>query len=209
MPEKRWTPGRIWEGETAVVIGSGPSLTKQDREHTKGRARVIALNREWRWTPWADILYVCDGKYFFLQDADGHDALTHFNGHVVTQDYRAVAERPRLKWVEVSGREGLSTTPGFVRSGRTSAHQAINLACQLGVVRVLLLGIDLKFAPDGRQHHYPEPKMGLKSEALEIMARYFPSLVEPLNEFGVEVVNCSPSSALDLFPKARIQEVLA
>lgn len=218
VPE-RWTPGPIWEGETAVIIGSGPSLTKQDRDYTQGKARVVALNREWFWTPWADMLYACDGKYFFTQDDQPHGgkaAYKHFGGLIVTQDFRAAADLPNLKWVEISppgiknmaDLSGYDDRPGYIRSGKGSCYQTMNLLGHLGVKRILLLGIDMKFAPDGRQHHYSEPPRGLAISAIERMRTFFDSIAGHLEARGIEVINCSPDSAVEAFPKARIYEVL-
>ena len=57
---KAWRAGGQWAGDTCCILATGPSLTPDQAEYAKGKARVIAVNDAWRLAPWADILYACD-----------------------------------------------------------------------------------------------------------------------------------------------------
>jgi hypothetical protein len=49
-----------WTGETAIIIGTGPSATECDLAAVEGRARVFAIKSSWRLAPFADALYGLD-----------------------------------------------------------------------------------------------------------------------------------------------------
>jgi hypothetical protein len=50
---------KLWPGSTVVCLGTGPSLTAEDVEAVRGRAKVIAINNAHALAPWADVLYAC------------------------------------------------------------------------------------------------------------------------------------------------------
>ena len=56
-----WSIPPEWTGETAFLLGGGPSLKGFNAECLRGR-RVIAINNSWELAPWADVLYFCDEK---------------------------------------------------------------------------------------------------------------------------------------------------
>jgi len=54
----------MWIDETVVIIGGGPSLTMDQLEYVKGRAKTIGINDAYLIAPWIDILYACDLKWW-------------------------------------------------------------------------------------------------------------------------------------------------
>ena len=56
------TVPRVWPGETVVCIASGPSLTRDDVEYCRGRAKVLVINTSILLAPWADAFHACDGR---------------------------------------------------------------------------------------------------------------------------------------------------
>lgn len=108
------------------------------------------------------------------------------------------------------GREnpGLSLESTTLLSGRHGGYQAINFAALAGGNPILLLGYDMKHA-DGRDHFegggHPVPT----TEAdLKAYAKRYRTMVEPLKRIGVTVLNCTPGSALDAFPRMSLEEAL-
>jgi len=99
----------------------------------------------------------------------------------------------------------LSSTPGLIHHGKNSGYQAINVAYLLGCTRIILLGYDMKGGPEA---HF----FGLHPEGLRRCPDYgkfvaaFRS-IDP-DEYGIEIINCTPGSALDAFPKRPLDEVL-
>ncbi len=206
MPEV-WAVPPIWRGATVVCLGGGPSLTGADAARCRGRARVIAINDAYRLAPWADLLYFCDHRWWSWHRDTA--AFKSFAGVRVTLDARVAAEEPSVHYVHNAGREGLNLDRGHLMTGRNSGYQAINLAVQLGAKRILLLGYDMR-AVDGRTHwfgdHPTETRPGVYVGAMLPM---FETIAAPLAASGVEVVNCTPGSALATFPMADLADALS
>jgi hypothetical protein len=201
LPELPRVP-RAWPGATVVCIAGGPSLTAEDVATVRGRARVIAVNDAYRLAPWADVLYACDAKWW-----GWHKGVKSFTGP------KYALERSAAKWQGVqvlrhTGTTGLEDDPGALRTGKNSGYQAINLAVHFGAARILLLGYDMQTGPKGEEHwfgHHPN----MARSPLAVFRRHYDSLVEPLRARGIEVLNCSRSTALDAFPVVPLEEALA
>jgi hypothetical protein len=59
------------------------------------------------------------------------------------------------------------------------------------------------------QNHWPgaEPRgKHQPPEPFDLFIPAFETLVDPLAELGIEIVNCTPGSALETFPVANIDE---
>lgn len=197
------TVPRLFPGETVCCLGSGPSLTLADVEAVRGRVRVIAINTSYQLAPWADCLYAADKKWI-----DWHDGVPSFTGPKYSIESLDQTTRPDWQVLRNTGFTGLELDPTGLRTGYNSGYQAINLAVHFGAARILLIGYDLSPSPEGRTHwhgdhpdHQPSP-YGAMLEA-------FPSLVSPLKDAGVTVVNCSRRTALGCFPSVALEDELA
>lgn len=189
---------RLWPGSTVVVAGSGPSLTAADLEFCRERgARTIVVNDAYKLAPWADVMYAADDKYWRWENG-----APDFKGLKYTiRPCRK--EWPGLMTVLNTGREGLELVPTGVRTGFHSGYQAINLAFHLGASRVVLLGCDMRgdhFFGSHRDKSRPPFTAGIQA---------YETLVQPLKAAGVDVVNCTPRSAIKAFPMASLQDVFA
>jgi hypothetical protein len=100
--------------------------------------------------------------------------------------------------------------PSAVRTGFNSGYQAINLAVHLGASRIVLLGYDMRVDQKrrSRDHFFGQhPDHTVPPVAACLTA--FKTLVKPLAEVGVEIVNCTSGSALVSFPMRPLAEVFA
>jgi hypothetical protein len=185
------------------LIGGGPSLAGFDFEKLRGR-RVITINRSFRVTPWADVLYFCDRNFWRVDSAE---ILKTFTGrHIVTV---CREQHDRLKNIQNTGTSGLELRPIGVKHGTNSGYQAINLGFLMGARRLVLLGYDMKTA-GGETHHHGGYRTGgvdpaqyshvMQHTLQQRMLPYFPRLVDPLKAAGVEVFNANPDSALRCWP---------
>ena len=195
---------RKWEGGTAVLIASGPSLTQEDVDYCRGKAHVLVVNDGYRIAPWADALYGCDPGWW-----DYHfDKLTGFQGEKWTSSIQA-REKYGLKWVAGDHKPGLSLSPDLIHYGSNSGYQALNLAVLFGAKTIYLLGYDMQ-KTGGKSHWHGNhpPKLNKSTDYRMFISRF--QSVEPssLKEAGVTVVNCSRETALYCFPRAVITEVL-
>lgn len=195
---------RLWPGATVVCLGSGPSLTQDDVAYCRGRSRVIAIKNTIELAPWADVLYGAgaDGGGHTWWQRQGR-SLEH-TGLRYTLDARSHDVASVLK-IDRDG--GLSDDPGKLCTGHHSGYQAIGLAVHLGAAKIVLLGYDMQ--PTGGEHHYFGRHPHGRGLPYDLFLYWFPTIVEPLKARGVTVVNASRQTALDIFPRMRIEEALA
>jgi hypothetical protein len=192
---------RLWPGSTVVCIGGGPSLTREDVEYCRGRAKVIAINNAYQLAPWADVLFAADAKWW-----DWHEGVKYFAG------LRYSITSPPAKYgvtvLQRTSGPGLDLNPLALRRGQNSGYQAINLAVHLGASRILLLGYDMQKGPHGEEHWHGDHPDKSRSPYGQFIAR-FESLMAPLRALQVDVINCSRRTALPWFPCQPLREALA
>jgi len=154
--------------------------------------------------PWADVVYGAGVDRTAWWKHEGPRVARQHQGLRFTLDPK-VAEWATV--LRIGGPLGLSTDPGTLNTGKNSGYQAINLAALLGAARILLLGYDMRSA-DGRDHFFGAHPTGNKPDYREFLP-YFRTLVAPLADLGVSIVNCTPGSAIDAFPRMTLTEALA
>lgn len=213
-----WHVPREWGGETAFIIGGGPSLTRLGHDavlaEIEGRHPVIAINNGYEIAPWADVLWWSDARW--LED-NWHDLHRHRGWCKATRQrasLRGVKRRDIpawMKWVRhlrCRPEAGLSLEPDTI-CGRHGGHHAINLAVLFGAKRVVLLGFDLHEREPGgfnwhRKHKRPTPAHNYGSVYRADLEKTAPIL----RKQGIEVLNANPGSALRCFPFIDPRELL-
>lgn len=201
-----WRVPREWIGETAFLLGGGPSLKGFNSEILRGHGRVVAINSSYIICPWAHVLYYCDRTWWRNHR---EDVLANYSGQ-----YRVslTCAEDGTKLLRNAGLNGLSIDPSALVHGTNSGYQAIGLAFHFGVKRIVLLGFDMRVTQNGSHHHPPHIE-GLNDEQFhrmltETMLPRFPSLVEPLRKAGIEVIQATPKSALTCWAYRPLEEVL-
>jgi hypothetical protein len=193
----------LWPGGTIVCMASGPSLTQADADYCRGKADgVIVVNTTYQRAPWADALIASDVRWW-----QWHKGCPDFAG-------LKYATSKHVKWSGVqilknTGPKGLELDPSGLRHGINTGYRAVNLAVHFGAKRILLLGYDMKRddSPKRLEHWHGDHPVPSRSH-YPTFIKYFHSIVEPLEAIGVEVLNCTPGSALDCFPMADLRCVL-
>jgi hypothetical protein len=186
---------RLWPGSTVVCVGGGPSLTDADVCSVRGKARVIAINDAYRLAPWADVLYACDAKWWRW-----HAGVPTFAGLKYALQPEA-AVWPGVQVLQNTGDEGLELDPSGLRAGRNSGYQAINLAVHLGASQIVLLGYDLQ------GDHWFGSHPDRSAPPFDLCRQRFQTLVTPLQDLGVTVINGSRQTSLTAFPRRRLEDV--
>jgi hypothetical protein len=205
---------KLWPGATIVCLASGPSLTTEDVAAVRG-LRTIAINTTYRLAPWADVLYAADDSWWQWERAEVARTFAGLKYSVETFPAEQVRKTPQhdhraaagVTVLRNTGITGLERDPSGLRTGQNSGYQAVNLAYHLGAKRIILLGYDMQKAKDGRKHWH-EPHRADRPSPFFMMQTHFGTLVEPLREARVEIVNCSRVTALTAFPRRVLADVL-
>lgn len=103
---------------------------------------------------------------------------------------------------------GLSRDPRALVTGRNSGFQALNLAILAGAKRIILLGFDGKPNEEGKGHWFGEHPKPTPGAAYPLYRQAMSAAERDIEAAGVEVVNCSPGSAIDSFKKMELQEAI-
>lgn len=98
---------------------------------------------------------------------------------------------------------GLSRDPQVVHAGGNSGYQAINLALHLGATRIILLGFDMQLTR-GQYHWFGRHGHGLANADPSKYIHNFRSIIP--SEYGIEIINCTRETALDMFPRMSLEE---
>lgn len=195
-----------------AILAAGPSLTREQAEQVRGRCRVIAVNNtaidtevdgvlQLAFAPWADVLYAADAKWWHCYK----DRALAFAGLKYTISAIPFPEVLRL---QRSHQRAFDERPTHL-CGSNSGYHALHLAVHFGAARVLLLGFDMKNGINGRRHYFGNhPKRLNARPAFPTWINQFAKLAPELAKRRIEVVNCSPSTALFAFRRASLTTVL-
>lgn len=164
---------------------------------------TIVINDSYQLAPWATYHYFCDPKWWkWHKDREDYKG---FTGIRICQD---VIDEPGIVKIDGESKEGLSLDPDKIYFNSNSGFQALNLAYHFGASRILLLGYDLKFAKDGRSHWFGDHPDNVRSN-YPAWFTGFSIAADQLKEKGVEVVNCSPDTALSCFERMSLASALS
>jgi hypothetical protein len=198
----QWIVPRIWEGETCFIIGGGPSLTQSDVDLLRGKHVIAVTQSGLDLARWAPVKYFGDCQ-FWRWNKVRYLKLEGFRVTLCSQ----CRDHPKMQFLKTKAAYGISDEPDRLCS-RHSGHAAINLAYLLGTVKIVLLGFDMK--KKGSQGNY-HAKYKTQTDDKVYAERFLPalrSIVEPLRDAGVEVVNASRDTAIDFWPRAPLEKIL-
>lgn len=224
---------RIYEGETAVCIASGPSLSDADvafvrKMKAEGKCRIFVCNNNYKKVPEADVLFFCD-LTFWSWHATDPDFMA-FKGQKLTGS-TDIGE-PDIGVLQMGIPDGLSFEPSILRTGGNSGYMTVNLAFLYGCKRVILLGYEmqpkefdvddpevLKMIEAGARleknaagryivtHWFGNHKQATSPEWFPQVVGNFSTMIPDLERAGLEVINCSQPSAIHCFPKMLLKDV--
>ncbi len=165
---------------------------------------MLVVNNAYQLAPWASWLYACDQNWW---DEYAHDVANTFQGELWTNARRAAAELG-INRIDIAAPPerfaGLSTKPGVIHGGWNGGYQAINLALHFGAKRIVLLGYDLHGTHFFGE--YSNPLLARHSRDFKQWMASFKT-IDPAH-YGVEIINCTPGSALTHFPQMALQDAL-
>lgn len=205
-------------GGTIACIGTGPSLTLEQVESARQKGfHLFGCNNIHQIVPDLAVLFATNEQWwdFYWTRPDG-PRLHSCEKWTNNQD---AAARYRLNYIGSRDAQGLSNTPSRVHHGHSSGFCLLNLAYLMGAERIVLLGYDMRYAPDyngasrnvgsGPRHYFGEypsalqhwPKVSVQEGVHIQLVQQYRSVAE---QGLVEVINCTPGSAIDCFPMKEI-----
>jgi hypothetical protein len=185
-----WHVPAAFPGGSVVVMASGPSMSAAVAAKVRASGvPAIAVNTTFLLAPWAWMLYAADWRWWHE-----HPLALQFEGLKATADIAV----PPVHRLRNTGIDGFDPDPGCVRTGNNSGYQAVHIAIHTGAARVLLTGFDM------RGGHWHALKDGpLRRDWIA----HFATLAEAVRG-RVEIINCTPASALTCFPRQTLDEAL-
>lgn len=212
-----------WKGRRAFVLGSGPSLRGFDRTILHAEM-TIGCNEEYTWGP---SISLCQDPRFFAGDGypgripakdnpawfRGSSMPVYFHGHpdspmpeanddIFSANSAHSRETP-FAW-------GTSLAGGLYY-GANVGMSAINLAELLGADPIYLLGFDAKAEGERTHCHDAYPKEWTLDKAVDrayVYGRWIAEFRNIAPKVRARVVNLNPDSAIDAFPKAKLNHVI-
>lgn len=228
-----WEAPKIWEGGEVWILGGGSSLTEQfniDKNVVNAvvknnlnpgayspymsaihKKHVIGVNCSFYFGNWVDVLFFGDNSFFL-----GHkDNITKFRGIKVSCHDTVI--RHTSCGVKFMARDrfklGISKNPNTVCWNYNSGAAAISLAVHLGAKRIVLVGFDMKV--ENNQPHWHNIYNSIEAATLKAKLppfhkhlEGFPQIAKDAKEMGIEIINASPNSAITVFPKCDVKDLL-
>lgn len=156
-------------------------MSRELAESVRGRAIVGVITSAWPLAPWADFLAATDARWWRLNP-----------------DAKAFVGR-KFSPNTISGVERVRLSPD-----RSSLVVGMEAAKIMGATKIALLGVD-----HHGTHFFGPYTNGCKNTSLKRRGDHALQYARwaRLNP-GVEIVNCTPGTALQVFPTAGIEEVL-
>ncbi len=151
-------------------------------------------------------LYAADPHWWQYHIAD---IANDFDGKCWTQDRnwkKGEAEGFGIEVIKSREAHGLSRDPDWLNTGGNSGYQAIGLAYRMGYNRIILLGFDM-CRENGKAHWFGEHPKGMNASTK--YATYIDKFrtIKPA-EYGIEIINCSRRTALDMFDRWTLDDAL-
>jgi hypothetical protein len=196
-----WFPD--WSRDTAIIVASGPSAAAVPLESAKGRARWIVVNEGHRLAPWADAIYAADHPWWVR-----NRGLRNFSGLRMSQS-DAARKSYGVKQINLRRVDTIVTQPrGTIGYGGNSGFQAINLAVQFGAKRIVLVGFDLRIDLGVHWHGRHEQMNNPAEDSVARWARILDGVARQFRALNIQVLNASPVSVLNNYPKVDFAEAM-
>ncbi len=229
-----WNIPKIWQDGECYIIGGGPSIIEQfnitqeivDKVRSKELSldsfspylksihnkHIIGVNMSYQLGNWVDMVFFGDMCFY----RGNKNELLQFPGMKITcrHDFKSGKYKSqKIRYIQKDGNkpDGITIKKNKVSWNLNSGAAAINLAVQLGVKKIILLGFDMDIT-NKWQHWHDAYNRGvitnMDSLPFERHLRCFPAIKNDLDGLGIEIINCSPNSVINSFKKKNINEIL-
>lgn len=198
------------DDRTAVIIGTGPSLTDDQLELCSHMPR-FGVNNAFQLG--LDVHLACNWQWW-----DEYWPEIKDDPCEKWTPRKKSADKYGVNYIEEVWIDGLSTNKTKIAAHHGSGPQIVNIALHYGVKRMLLIGWDMRY-PDkvsdkqykSDRHYFGEypsklqhwPKTGAQGQ-LEGLIKEMET-IKP-EDYGIEIINCTPNSAMKCFPMGNLED---
>jgi len=217
---------RRYPGETAIVVGTGPSLTPELLQRCndlrrEGAVRIFGANRAWEVVE-CDVVHGCNHQFWDLWWPKG---LGEYPAEKWTTRLELRGKYAGLNYIEERWADGLSTDPSYIHAHHGTGPQLVNIAYLYGCSKLILIGWDMTFGPKrdpsdqrrtyiGKRRYLGEdpltadhwPMTGPEGQ-LEGLIREMET-IHP-EDYGIQIINATAGSAMRCFPMMSFDDALA
>ncbi|MBO9395297.1 hypothetical protein J7400_01300 [Shimia sp. R9_2] len=226
-------------GERCFVVGNGPSLTTTDLdalrwEYTFGSNKIYLAFPETHWRP---TFYSLEDRLVMEQNQREIIGIEQTIKLMPEYTYKYMGDDPSVVYFRFphicDPRKPLESKdfPGFsinaehcVYWGSTIVYTQIQLAAHMGFKEIYLIGIDHSYETpkkmengayvySGEKNHfskdYRRPGEVWNKPQLEVLEHSYRAARTACEEHGIKIRNASRKTALDVFERADLDEVIS
>jgi len=194
-----------------VIVGSGPSLTEdQIKTASESNSDVMVINDNYKLLPGADYLFAADLKWWYKNYHDvprGIQCYTLYD-HPTHLEKRLKGARERIRGVPWSRYiEDLDSFKILYHTGN-SGSLGIQLACQLGYTKIILIGFDHQHT-NGQRHWFGDHDRAHFNKNADDPERWvdtFTTISYYIQSLGIDLVNCSTETAITSCRRSTLNE---
>lgn len=217
---------RRYAGETAIIAGTGPSLTPESIKlcndaRAKGKVRIFAANRAHELFD-CDVMHACNSAFYLLWwHLLENKEFEKWTTDSSTQTIPAVdLNHLPVVYIKTKQEPGLSCDPSYICHHHGTGPMLVNIAYLYGCTKLILIGWDMRYPGKVDDRNYNKPRRYLGEDKLTLLGwpktgpdGERPVLIKEMEtikpeEYGIEIINCTPNSALKCFEMRPLSECL-
>ena len=188
-----------------AVIGTGPSLTlEQILLLDEYGIPKFGANRAYEFN--LHVHYSCNWQFYDVYWKELKNRFCHW-----WTCQQIAADKYGIRYIAEKWMDGLCRDPDYISPHHGSGPALINLAYHYGARKIILIGWDMRYPgrKDNRTYTLPRHYFGEYDPALQHWPRTGPNgelegLIDEMKtinpaDYGLDIVNCTPGSALHHF----------
>lgn len=195
-----WKIPRMWKGETAFIIGGGPSVADIDLTPLRDK-HVVGVNTAYQLGPdIIDIIFFGDKKWWRWH----HKKLADWPNLIVSCTPPDKLKLPDKRVLRVARQnKGWSNSPERIAWNQNTGYAAVNFTACLGVDTIVLLGFDMTSVKKKGEEvfhwhkEHPAPRHLRTSHSdFKRFLKYTSTIALGAKNAGITLLNASPVSQI-------------
>jgi len=192
-----------WGDRPCLIVGTGPSLHGFDLARLRGLGHVLAVKEAYHELPFADAVFGLDLPWMEHERVQLTALAARLALYLAVPDDRAV-DIPGATYLRQLAGYHLSRKADTINAGGHSGFGALNFAYLKRAKTVYLFGFDYSGA-----HYYADGRYTRDQvKSYSVWAAAISAVKPQLTHAGLNVVNVSPASLVQAYPKVSVEQAL-